>query len=76
MSRTIILTVENKHSSTDECVCCDGKHLFATNLRTDEGDLYYVGEFVREVARKLPNGAKVKITVEAVSTKKEDWRGN
>lgn len=68
MKESITLTVEAKYSDSDTCVCCEGNHRFMTNLRTSDGTLYDCGELAREVAKQLPNGAKVKLTVEAVST--------
>ncbi|EMG1420565.1 TPA: hypothetical protein P7L52_003251 [Vibrio cholerae] len=68
MNKSITLTVEAKYSDSDNCVCCEGNHRFMTNLRTSDGTLYDGGELARDVARQLPNGAKVKLTVEAVST--------
>lgn len=67
MNKSIILTVEAKYSDSDNCVCCQGNHRFMTNLRTSDGNLYDDGELARDAAKLLPNGAKVKITVEAVS---------
>ncbi|ELH9434897.1 hypothetical protein RQX57_004155 [Vibrio vulnificus] len=68
MKKSITLTVETKYSDSDNCVCCEGNHRFMTNLRTSDGNLYDGGELARDVARQLPNGAKVNLTVEAVST--------
>lgn len=49
------------------CVCCDrGKHRYATVLKFDNGSGFSGDSFIHNVARKLEDGQKIKVTVEII----------
>ena len=63
---TIELTIEHEYSNNSNCVCCIGPHRYTTHFITNNGGYFDAGELAQTYCEKLPDKAKIKITVEQI----------
>jgi len=65
-NRQVEGTVRHSYSSgpaADRCVCCPGPHRYASLV---EGIPYSGGGWIHEQIRSLPDGVKVRISLEVI----------
>lgn len=57
------MVIEAHYNDDDSCLCCEGKHRYATTLRDIQGNVCSADDLVRKLTRHLPSGTVVKLSV-------------
>lgn len=76
-SASVIGTVRFHKSDSDDCVCCEGKHIYGASIEIPQGrlrlrypGLYYerIEEFIHDALFDLPDleGKRVRVTIESI----------
>lgn len=47
-----------------DCICCEGKHRFSSKLNDIHGNNIVSKDIIYDAYKNLPNGTKIKITME------------
>lgn len=64
-------TATSRYGDSSDCICCPGNHVYGYNLEldhwTDRDYRNHADDWFYEAIRRMPEGSRVRVTVEALS---------
>lgn len=61
---TLTGTVERLLSQRDDCICCDGRHVFGFAFNSDTEE--QPNDLIERAKWSVPDGTRLRITIEAI----------